>query len=163
MAPLLDGYRYCVLTSTYGGVAQRWVLISSEHRLPQAQRTVDKHLFKHRAQEVKAFKKLCRTAFACAADAQQALSTFEHGLQAMFLAQSTVRATPRYGQRGRPGPDTQPTQVIYAIEGALASRVAVRQALIDQHRGFLLATNDLDDTQLPPHELLEGYKGQGQA
>lgn len=82
--------------------------ISSEHRLPQAQGTVDKHLFKHSAQEVKAFKKLCRTALACAADAQQALSTFEHGLQATFLAQSTVRSTPRYGQRGRPGPDTQP-------------------------------------------------------
>jgi transposase len=53
--------------------------------------------------------------------------------------------------------------VIYAIEGALASRVAGRQALIDQHSCFLLATNELDDTQLPPHELLEGYKGQGQA
>jgi transposase len=53
--------------------------------------------------------------------------------------------------------------VVYAIEGALASRVAVRQALIDQHRCFLLATNELHDTQLPPHELLEGYKGQGYA
>src|SRR5882724_11767243 len=163
MAPLLDGYRYRVLTSTYGGVAQRWVLISSEHRLPQAQRTVDKHLFKHSEQEVKAFKKLCRTAFACAADAQQALLTFEHGLQATFLAQSTVRSTPRYGQRGRPGPDTQPDRVVFAIEGALASRVAVRQALVDQHSCFLLATNELDATQLPPQELREAYKGQGHA
>jgi transposase len=79
MAPRLDGYRDRVLTSTDGGVAQRWVLISSEPRLPQAQRTVDKHLFTHRAQAVKAFTKLCRTAFACAADAQQALSTFAPG------------------------------------------------------------------------------------
>ena len=108
MAPLLDGYRYRVLTPTYGGVAQRWVLISSEHRLPQAQRTVNKHLFKPSEQEVKTFKKPCRTVLACAADAQQVLSTFAHGLQAMFLAQSTVCSTPRYGQRGRPGPDAQP-------------------------------------------------------
>ena len=163
MAPLLDGYRYRVLTSTYGGVAQRWVLISSEHRLPQAQRTVDKHLFKHSEQEVKAFNKLCRTAFACAADAQQALSTFAHGLEATFLAQSTVRSTPRDGQRGRPGPDTQPAQVVDTIEGALASRIAVHQARVDQHRCVLLATNERDDTQLPPQELLEGYKGQGHA
>ena len=44
MAPLTEGYRYHVLPSTYGGVAQRWVLIYSEHRQPQAQRTVDKQL-----------------------------------------------------------------------------------------------------------------------
>jgi transposase len=163
MAPLLDGYRYRVLTSTYGGVAQRWVLISSEHRLPQAQRTVDKQWLKHSEQEVKACKQLGRTAFACAADAQQALSTFEHGLQATFLAHSTVRSTPRYGKRGRPGSDTQPDQVVYSIEGSLASRLATRQALVDQQSCFLLATNELDDTQLPPQELLEGYKSQGQA
>jgi transposase len=53
--------------------------------------------------------------------------------------------------------------VIDASEGALASRVAGRQALIDQHRCVLLATNALDDTQLPPQELLAGYQGQGQA
>jgi transposase len=163
MAPLLDGYRYRVLTSTYGGVAQRWLLIFSEHRQLQAQHTVDKHLLKQSAQEIKAFKKLCRTAFACAADAQQALATFENGLQVTFLAQSTVRSTRRYGKRGRPSPDTQPDRVVYAIDGALASRLAARQALVDQHSCFLLATNALDDTQLPPPELLEGYKGQSRA
>jgi transposase len=163
MAPLLDGYRYRALTSTYGGVAQRWVLISSEHRLPQAQRTVDKQWLKHSEQEVKACKRLCRTAFACAADAQQALSAFEHGLQTTYLAQSTVRSTARYGQRGRPGANTQPDQVVYFIEGSLASRIATRQALVDRQSCFLLATNELDATQLSPQALLEGYKGQGHA
>jgi transposase len=163
MAPLLDGYRYRALTSTYGGVAQRWVLVSSEHRLAQAQRTVDKQLLKHSEQEVKAFKRLGRTAFACAADAQQALSTFEHGLQTTFLAHSTVRSTARYGKRGRPGADIQPAQVVYVIEGALASRIATRQALVDRQSCFLLATNELDATQLSPQALLESYKGQGHA
>jgi len=163
MAPLLDGYRDRALTSTDGGVAQRWVLIASEPRLPQAQRTVDKPLRKHSEQEVKACTHLCRTAFACAADAQQALSTVEHGLQATFLAQSTVRSTPRYGQRGRPGADTQPAQVVYLIDGSLASRIATRQALVDRQSCVLLATNALDATQLPPQARLEGYTGQGPA
>ena len=44
MAPLQEGYRYQELTSTYGGVEQRWLLIYSEPRQPQAQRTVDKQL-----------------------------------------------------------------------------------------------------------------------
>jgi transposase len=41
LSPLTEGYRYHEYTSTDGGMAQRWVLISSESRQPQAQRTVD--------------------------------------------------------------------------------------------------------------------------
>jgi transposase len=89
--------------------------------------------------------------------------TFEQALQATFLSTSTVRAQPRYGKRGRPGQDTPPAQVIYQIDGALASSRTARQARIDQHSCFILATNELDPTQLPPHEGLAGYKGQVRA
>jgi hypothetical protein len=162
-APLLDGYRDRVVTSTSGGVAQRWGLISSEHRLPQAQRTVDKQGLKHRAQDVNACKQLCRTACACAADAQQARSTCAHGLQATFLAHRPVRSTPRDGQRGRPGADPQPDQVVDAIAGSFASRLAPRQARVDHQRCVLCATNELDETPLPPQERLEGDKSPGHA
>jgi transposase len=162
MAPLAEGYRSQEWTSTYGQVAQRWVLIYSESRRAQAQRTVDRQLLKHSDQEVKTFKKLCGTPFACEADAWQALATFARGLQATFLPEPTVRPTPRYGKRGRPGQGTQPHQVVYQVDGALASRVAARQALVDQQSCFILATNELDPTHLPPQEVLDGYKGQGQ-
>jgi transposase len=148
------------LHSTYGGVAQRWVLVYSEPRRAQAQRTVDNQLRKQSALEGKALKKLCSTPFACEAAAQQALATFAQGLQATFLGTSTVRAMPRYGKRGRPGQGVQPDQVLYQIEGALASSLTARQARLDQHSCFILATNELDDTQLPSHEVLARYKGQ---
>jgi transposase len=160
MTPLMEEYRYQVLPSTYGGVEQRWVLIHSEPRQPQAQRTVDKQLLKQSAQEGTAFKHLCRTVFACAADAQQALMTFEQTLQATFLTTSTVCAQPRYSKRGRPSQDAQPDQVVYQIDGALASSLTARQALIDQHSCFILATNELDAAHLPPQEVFAGYKGQ---
>jgi transposase len=163
MAPLQEGYRYHELTSTYGGVAQRWVLIYSEARQPQAQRAVDKQLRQLTDKEVKAFKTLCRTTFACEADARQTLAAFEQGLQVTFLATSTVGATPRYEQRGRPGKGVPPDRVVYQIDGALASSLTPRQALIDQRSCFLLATNELDATQLTPQELLDGYKSQVQA
>lgn len=163
MAPLTEGYRYHVWPSSYGGVAQRWVLIYSEPRQPQAQRTVDKQLLKQSAQEIHAWKKLCRTAFACEADARQALATFAQGLQATSLHESTVCPTPRYGKRGRPSPGAPPDHVVYHITGALASRLATRQALVEQQSCFILATNELDDTLLPAQELLAGYKGQVQA
>jgi transposase len=80
-----------------------------------------------------------------------------------FLATSTVGATPRYDQWGQPGKGVPSDRVVYQIDGALASSLTPRQALIDQHSCFLLATNELDATQLTPQELLEGYKGQVQA
>jgi len=163
MPSLVEGYRYAVVASSYGGVAQRWVLIYSEQRQPQAQRTVDKQWRRQSDHEVQAFKKLGRTAFACEADAQQALAHFASDLQATFLHDSTICPTPRYGKRGRPGPEAQPDQVVYHIAGALASRVAARQALVDQHSCFILATNELDEAQLPAPAVLAGYKGQASA
>jgi transposase len=163
MMPLTEGYGYRVLASTYGGVAQRWVLIYSEHRRPQAQRTVDKQLFKQSSDEVKAFQKLCCTAFACEADAQQALHAFGQDLQATYIHQTTIHPTPRYAKRGRPSHAALPDQVVYRIEGALASAVAAREALVVQHSCFILATNELDESTLSPRELLEGYKGQKHA
>jgi transposase len=163
MQPLTEGYRYHALTSTYGGVAQRWLLIASEPRQPQARRTVDKQLLKQSDQDIKAWKKLCSTAFACEADAQQALARFAHGLRATYLHTSTVRAQPHYGNRGRPRRDAQPAQVFYQVDGALASSLAAHQGLGDQHSCFILATNELDDTRLSPQEVLYGYKGQGHA
>jgi transposase len=160
LASLTAGYRFRELTSTYGGIEQRWVLIYSESRRAQAHRAVDQQWRQQSDKELKALKKLCGTAFACEADARQALSTFEQDLHVTFLSASTVRAQPRYGKRGRPGPDARPTQVVYQIDGALASALTSRQALIDQHCCFILATNELDPTQLPPQEVLAGYKGQ---
>ena len=163
MTPLTEGYRYRVVPSSYGGVAQRWVLIHSEPRQPQAQRTVDKQWLKQSTHEVKAFKTLCRTAFACEADAHQALARFARDVQTTFLSDSTVYSTPQYGKRGRPGPEAQPAQIVYHIGGALASRVSARQALVDQHSCFILATNELDEAQLPAQAVLAGYKGQAHA
>jgi transposase len=99
LASLTEGYRYHELMSTYGGIEQRWVLIYSESRQPQAQRTVDKQWRQQSDKEVKAFKKLCRTTFACEADARQALSLFEQDLQATCLGDTTVCALPRSGKR----------------------------------------------------------------
>jgi transposase len=163
MPPLQEGYRARSMLSTYGGVTQRWVLIYSEQRQPQAQRTVDKQWRKQSDQEVKAFKTLCRTAFACEADAQQALTRFVAGLQTTFLHASTIGPTPHYGKRGRPSPGAQPDQLVYHIAGALASRLTDRRARVDQQSCFILATNELDEDQLSSQAVLDGYKGQAQA
>lgn len=163
MEVLGESYRYHMLASTYGGVAQRWMLVYSAQRCPQAQRSVDKHWRRQSEAEAKAFHKLCRTAFACAADAQHALATFVHGLQTASLHEGTIQAKPRYSKRGRPSPGAPPAQVVYHITGALTSSLAAHAALVAPQSCFILATNELDARLLPPQELLAGYKGQQQA
>jgi transposase len=163
MASLPDGYRYAVVASRYGGVTQRWVLLYSDHRQAQAQRTVEKQWRKQSDQAVKACKTLCRTAFACGADAQQALTRFVAGLQTTFLHDSAVCPTPHYRKRGRPGPGVQPDPIVYHMAGALASRLTDRQARGDQQSCFILATHELDEGQFSAQAVLDGYQGQAQA
>jgi transposase len=156
MPPRLEGYRSHTLTSTSGGVAPRWVLISSAHRRPQAQRTLDKPLLHQSTAAVQAFQTLCRTALACAADAQQALRAVAQDLQATQVQQVTIHPTPRDAKRGRPRHAAPPEQVVYHIAGALVSSVAAREALVAQHSCCMLATNELDERALSPQELLAG-------
>jgi transposase len=124
---------------------------------------VDKRLLQRSADELKAFQRLSRTAFACEADSQQAVTAFAHGLHVTTLPEVTIRALPRYRKRGRPAHGAPPDQVVYQIEGALASSLTTREALVVQQSCFILATNELDDAQLPPQAVLEGYKGQKHA
>jgi transposase len=160
---LLAGYRDHVFRSTDGGVAPRWVLTSSEHRRPPAQRTVDKALRTQSAEDVTACKQLCRTACACEAEAQQALTAFVQGLQATRRHEVAIRATPRYAKRGRPGNALRPTAQVYYIAGALASSLAAHEALVRQHSCFILATTERDGSALSPQELLPAYQGQKSA
>jgi transposase len=163
MRPLTAGYRYDVVPSRYGGVDQRWIVLSSEHRPPQAQRSVDKRWLKHREHEAKALKKLCHTALACEADAPQAVATLTHGLRSTVFHQVTIHPTPRYGKRGRPSPEAPPARVDDPIAGALASSLSARQQRVSQQSCVLLATKELDDQALSPQAVLEGSKGQQHA
>jgi transposase len=121
MLPLTDGYRSKERRSTYGGVEPRWVLVYSEHARPRATHTIDKHLLNSGEAEAQAFKKLCRTEFACEKDARKALEAFAHGLHSTRLQETTIRAVPRYAMRGRPDKGTQPATLGYPGEGALVS------------------------------------------
>jgi transposase len=153
MTPLADGYRSRVMPSTDGGVEPHWGLIDSAQRHSHAQHTVHQPLLKQGDKDVNTCKKLCRTTCACAAEAQQALATLAHRLRATFLHQAALRPRPRDDKRGRPGQGAFPAQVIDMIEGTLASSIAAHQPLVNPQSCFILATNALDNTQLPPQEL----------
>ena len=135
----------------------------SEARQERGRRTVDKQVHTQSAAELQAFKRLCRTAFACSADARKALATFKLGLLATRVEGETIRAVTRYGRRGRPAPEAAPQRVEYRIEGALASSLAFHQTPREAKSCFILATNELATTALPAPAVVAGYKKQSMA
>jgi transposase len=163
MEPLGEGYRYPMLASTYGGVPQRWMLCDSAQRRPQAQHSVDQPWRQQSEAAAQAFQTLCRTPFACEADAQQALATFAHGVQAASLYEGTLQPRRRYGKRGRPGQDALPPQGVSHLTGALTSSLAAHEALVAPQSCLILAINELDEPLGLPPELLAGSKGQAHA
>lgn len=163
MPPLADGYRYHEEVVTYREITQRWMVVYSEARQQRSRRTVEKQLRTQSEAELKALKHLRRTPFACAADAQQALEACTQALQVTRLEGGRIRMVTRYGKRGRPPAEPSSRHVEYVIEGALASSLACRQALLDTKSCFILATNELDTTVLPAADVLAGYKKQSTA
>ena len=145
MAPFKTGSRYPALTSTYGDVAQRWRLIYSEPRRRQAQRTVSQRWLKQSEKEVQAFQKLCRRELAGEADARQALPTFEHGLHDTLWQDVSLRSTPRYDKPGRPKRGDTPKDLIYHIEGALASWLTAHEDRVVHESCFLWAPHERDE------------------
>jgi len=142
--PLKAGYRGQTLTSTYGWVAQRWLLVESPPRRPQAQRTVNQRWLKHREREVKAVQKLGRREFACEADARPALETFEQRLTYTQVQTAAIVATPHDDKPGRPKSGEAPSAMRYTLDGALGSSWAQHEQQVGQASCFVLATHELD-------------------
>ena len=135
-------------------------MVYSEARHKRVQRTMDKQLAKHSDAERKAFKKLCAKAFACEADARQALEQFKGALTLSRVEGEAIRTTSHYSGRGRPQKGQPPERVAYVIEGALALSLAARRTLVEQKSCFVLATNELDAQALSAQEVLSAYKAQ---
>jgi hypothetical protein len=111
MAALTEGDRDHALETTDGGGVPRWGLTYAAPRRPQAQRPTDTDLRRQGTHDLNAFKHLCRTAFACEAEAQQALAACAQSVQAPALAAVALRVRPRSRTRGRPRHGTPPDQL----------------------------------------------------
>jgi len=135
-------------------------VVYSEARQQRVHRTVDQQRAKPRDAGRKAFKKLCAQTFACAVDARQALAQFKATVEVTRSAGEEIRPSAPYGGHGRPAPGQPPERVDSVIAGALASSLAQRRALWAQQRGFVLATNELEDRALRVQEVLGAYKAQ---
>jgi len=160
LQPLEEGYWGKEVSSDYGGIPQRWLVVFSE----AAQQREQAGLVRKQAKELQTagvdWRKLMQTSFNCQADAEQALAKFNQKLR-YHQAQATVETHSQYPQRGRPGKEDQPLITGYQLKGELQSDAVALEKIRTTFGKFILATNQLQTEFLSAQEMLSHYKEQG--
>jgi len=159
MTPLDNGYAYREVSSNYGGVKQRWLLISSTKAAQREEKSLMRRLKKEEKAALAACHKLKRHRFNCQEDAQAALDELGKGYKYHYLEAKIVPVT-SYPTPGRPATGTVPLVDGYRLE----CEIKLAQDILAQTRlslgRFVLATNLLDVLKFSPPTILSHYKAQ---
>jgi transposase len=164
-----EDYRLREYESNYGNVKQRWLLIQNDKRREAELEKFEKKLEKQREADEKALKKLSQQKFACVKEAEKAAQQLNNKLKYHRLAKIENVENHHYEKAGRPSKATQPAQVNYSIKACLVENQEVIEATKNQTGRFVLATNQLNESQkdetetkkqFTNDELLKEYKNQ---
>ena len=77
MIELDTNYKYQKITSNYGEIEQRWLIIHSKKAYRRELKSLNKKMLKLSQSESKQFSKLCNQEFVCIPDALKALLLFK--------------------------------------------------------------------------------------
>ena len=154
-----NGYRWSEFCSTYGGINQRWLLVHSDQAYEREKKTLAKQIEKESQEISKSCLHLGHKLFGCSKDAEKEVGRLQKKSR-YHLIEYTIEAIEKYECRGRPNPQTpkvlQGYQVVCHI---IKNEIAIEETLRKKGR-FVLATNQLDHTQLPSEKILDQYKAQ---
>ena len=154
-----NGYKGYQIITNYGDVQQRWLLVFSQQAYQKEVKTLDKQIQKAYILLAKTWWHLSNQVFPCKDDALKAAAELA---VKMPYHQVSYQATEvkKHLQKGRPSKDSEPSTVGYQITYTI-SEDADKIATNKQNKGrFILATNQLDESELSTSDMLAEYKGQ---
>lgn len=142
------------------GIAQRWLVVSSEAAWKRAAKTLAKAQNKELARVEKALFHLQAKRFDSEEAARDTLEQLAQTLRYHKVGAVTLTRHIQYARRGKPTADTP----IKAIRWQIAATVVPDPDEITRAQQrkacFVLGTN-IPDTELSDAEVIAGYKGQG--
>ena len=154
-----NGYEWSEICSTYGGIRQRWLLVFSQQAYDREKKTLMKRIEKEKTEFSKACWHLSNQLFGCMKDAEKHVVQL-HKQYRYHRIKYTIESVEKYECRGRPNPLTpkilQGYRVIHTI---LENEDAITSTLTKKGR-FVLATNQLNQEELPSEKMLSQYKEQ---
>jgi len=155
-----EKHKYSPFSSFYGGVEQRWLLVFSKEAYQRERKTLVKNYHKASEKEHKLFMKLCKKEFECEQDTRKAMEEFCKKAKYLHFERIDVQQIPKYTAKGRPQNNVKPSKLVYKIKANAYCDIAYFQQEANKKGKFIIATNELDASELSDLEVLKGYKGQ---
>jgi transposase len=154
--------RYHRIELCHSGIAQRWLVVSSQAALERAEATVSQA----RQRELEAIEKqlfhLQAQRFETPEGAQAALAVLAQPWTYHQVAASTLSAHKHYGRKGRPTSTTPIASIAWQIHAQVRPdqpKIAYRT----QHKACFVVGTNIAASQLSDREVIAAYKGQAQA
>jgi len=148
------------LKMNYADVQQRWLVIYSPEARQRAIKTLKRQCSALGTKEMKAFQALCRKDFACEADARAAVVALEKTFKLTMISDMEVIAIAHFRGKGRPAKDCKADYHVYQVHGNIASNLNEYTRRLQRKSCYILATNQLNEKELPNEDLRNSYKNQ---
>jgi transposase len=159
--PVDDARRYQRLALGHYGMAQRWLIVSSEAALPRAEHRVHQAQNRARATIEKQLFHLQAKRFETQESAQAALRTLAGAWRYHAVAATELLEHKRYGGKGRPRAQTAVQATLWQIRATVCPAVEAIQRDKQQKGCFVLGTN-MAASDLSDAEVITAYKAQSQ-
>ncbi len=156
---LEKGYKVASFVSHYGGLEQRWLLISSVQAYQREKKTLDKKLKDKDDRLKNALWHLGNEVFDCEKAAQAALKKVERKNR-FHVIKSQIVPLMKYAKRGKPKLGEEKIITGFKIESSFERNSEEINKLLNRKGRFILATNDLDKKSFPDRQMLDEYKEQ---
>ena len=154
-----EDYKYCSFISEYGGVKQRWLLVSSMPAYNREIQTFENKLNKQDVELKKDLWHLSNKIFNCEQDAKKEVVKIIVKFK-YHKIEYTITEVLKYQGSGKPKKTDKKVISGYKIESTfMRDNNAIDT--VNQSKGrFILATNDLDKISYPDQSMLIEYKKQ---
>ncbi len=156
---LENGYQISPTQTTYKGMKQRWLLVSSKQAHDRELKTVEKNIASEGEMLSKKLWHLGNQEFKCATDANIAAKIVTKSLK-NYVVKHRIEKVLGYSNKGRPQKDAVKDVVFYRVR-AESNKDEKKIAAMKLRAGrFILATNQFDEIKLPDEDMLKEYKEQ---
>ena len=152
----IEGYSWQEVESNYGGIKQRWLLVESQKRKESDKIKLSEKIDKEKEKATKALNSLMKQKFTSSQGATEIANQFAKSLKYHQMTEIKIQETWEKVQKNLEGSPTKKYQLITSLE-INKSQVEQLQARAGR---FILATNELNKSQLSSYEILIKYKEQ---
>lgn len=153
------GYKWVEVCNQYSEIKQRWLLVFSQQAYEREKKTLKKRIEKEKSAFEKACWHLGNQIFGCPTDAEKQIILLNKKYQ-YHMAVYAVEPIEKYAGSGRPNPKTPKIIQGYRLNISVTEDQKEIDRTLTRKGRFILATNQLDDNELPAEKILQQYKEQ---